>query len=754
MAQAPPVPPRPLDYSDYRPSSLPPPVPQYRPIFVRKKHEQPLAAPRPHRIDPSIGANMARTLDEPGFVVPPSHMPPPPPQLQNRSDWSPWAPPMNQQLTFSAPQPPQAPQPPPPLPHHQPSQPPPVSAPSPPISVAPALTAPLPTIANLQGALHAIQNPQHDPFLKVAWCRDVFFLVDRAQQNPSPSTDPAVGPVVINDPLLHRLAHVAVPTILQLANATQTPLPQYAAEATYWRAMFAASGAYPEFITHNPRVAFRDFETAARGGYAIAWFRLGRDYENFKDTQRARECFERGVKLGVESCTYRMGMAHLLGQLGLTASPQQAIPLLQRAATLATTNVPQPAYVFSLLLLNEFTQTSIPPTAFGPFLPQGSSPLLEARKHLERAAYLHFAPAQYKLGHAYEYAQPPFPFDPLLSVQYYSLASQQGEVEADMALSKWFLCGSGDTDGGAGFDKDEALALTFAEKAAKKGLHSAEFAMGYYAEVGVGRAKDIQGAIRWYTRARDHGNSDAEDRLKALEQPMPQMLSRQEHDTITDDKLVRKRTQAKQRSDASRPAEYRPQVQNGHLAVGGPGGGPPGPSGMPMPPQQQQQQQQRADGRMVVDGIRKQSMMESQAYNRTSPPRQHQQLQQQPQPQQPAHQPRPQNSRPQMSRPQSNISTMSGRTGYSLTDSPMTTPPPGSGPHGAPGGGTGPGGGPGGRLQRPGGGGGPGGPGGGMGFTDAPPSQGHSKPQKSGPATFAEMGIQGAKAENDSCVIM
>ena len=78
-------------------------------------------------------------------------------------------------------------------------------------------------------------------------------------------------------------------------------------------------------------------------------------------------------------------------------------------------------------------------------------------------------------------------------MQYYSLASQQGEVEADIALSKWFLCGAE-----GAFDKDENLAYTFAEKAARKGLPSAEFAMGYYKEVGVGGAKDVDAAMRWY----------------------------------------------------------------------------------------------------------------------------------------------------------------------------------------------------------------------------------------------------------------
>jgi len=190
-----------------------------------------------------------------------------------------------------------------------------------------------------------------------------------------------------------------------------------------------------------------------------------------------------------------MGMAHLMGQLGLSSHPEAALPLLQRAAVLATVEVPQSAYVFGLLLLGEFSPASIAPHLFAPLIPPGGTREQEARRHLERAAYLNFAPAQYKLGHAYEFAQPPFPFDPLLSVQYYSLASQQGDIEADMALSKWFLCGSE-----GAFDKDESLAFTFAEKAARKGLSSAEFAMGYYTEVGVGGPKDIEAARKWYSR--------------------------------------------------------------------------------------------------------------------------------------------------------------------------------------------------------------------------------------------------------------
>ena len=68
--------------------------------------------------------------------------------------------------------------------------------------------------------------------------------------------------------------------------------------------MFSASGAYPDHVQHNPRIAFRDIEQAAGAGYAQAWLRLGRDYENFNDALHARDCFERGLKLNVKSCVY------------------------------------------------------------------------------------------------------------------------------------------------------------------------------------------------------------------------------------------------------------------------------------------------------------------------------------------------------------------------------------------------------------------------------------------------------------------
>jgi len=89
-------------------------------------------------------------------------------------------------------------------------------APSPPSS--PSLTAPLPSIANL--TLPSIQHPSHDPVLKLGWCRDVLFLVDRLQKVTA--TDIPAGPITISDPQLLRLSQTAVPLVLQIS-APQPP---------------------------------------------------------------------------------------------------------------------------------------------------------------------------------------------------------------------------------------------------------------------------------------------------------------------------------------------------------------------------------------------------------------------------------------------------------------------------------------------------------------------------------------------------
>lgn len=376
---------------------------------------------------------------------------------------------------------------------------------------------------------------------RVNWAKQVLKYVERTLNDSTK----------ISEPRLVRWTDEAIQIILY--NAALAPRPD--PEALYLRGDLQASGAFPTYVGKNLKEAFNDFEHSARLGWTPSWFRIGRDYELLGDLARARDVYDRGVQTGNVGCIYRLGMAYLLGQLELAVDYPRAIAMLQDAADKADLDTPQPTHIYGMLLAGEFSHIDIPPHLLRPAT--GQTVQAEARRRIERAAYLNFAPAQFKCGWLYEYAQLECHFDPLLSVQYYSLASQAGEVEADMALSKWFLCGSEGC-----FDKNESLAFTFAERAARKGLASAEFALGYYYEVGVGTDPNIGQARAWYEKAAAQGNSDAVDRLNALRAPQAAGMSRREHQNVMDAKLVRQRTQARLRSEKQQSQP--PTQSNGH----------------------------------------------------------------------------------------------------------------------------------------------------------------------------------------------
>lgn len=92
-----------------------------------------------------------------------------------------------------------------------------------------------------------------------------------------------------------------------------------------------------------------------------------------------------------------------------------------------------------------------------------------------------FQRAQLKMGSAYELCLLNCDFDPALSMHYNALAARQGEPEAQMAISKWFLCGHEGV-----FEKNEELAYVYAKRAAQQQLATAEFALGMIARINIG----------------------------------------------------------------------------------------------------------------------------------------------------------------------------------------------------------------------------------------------------------------------------
>src|ERR1700744_1163633 len=148
-----------------------------------------------------------------------------------------------------------------------------------------------------------------------------------------------------------------------------------------------------------------------------------------------------------------------------------------------------------------------------------------ARLNIEKAAYLGFAKAQLEMGLAYELCSLGCEFDPALSLHYNALAARQGEPEAEMAISKWFLCGYEGV-----FQKNEELAYVYAERAAQSGLSTAEFAMGYFNEIGIHLPINLEKAKEWYEKAAANGNQDALQRIESLKND--QSLSKKDHEQV------------------------------------------------------------------------------------------------------------------------------------------------------------------------------------------------------------------------------
>lgn len=157
-----------------------------------------------------------------------------------------------------------------------------------------------------------------------------------------------------------------------------------------------------------------------------------------------------------------------------------------------------------MLQSRELAQVNVPEQ----YLPLN---ITEARYNIEKAAYLGFAKAQTKMGSAYELCQLGCDFDPSLSLHYNALAARQGEPEAEMSISKWFLCGYEGV-----FEKNEELAFSYARRATSSGFATAEFAMGYFYEIGMYVPVDLKAAREWYGKASDHGNKDAAARIDGI----------------------------------------------------------------------------------------------------------------------------------------------------------------------------------------------------------------------------------------------
>lgn len=349
-----------------------------------------------------------------------------------------------------------------------------------------------------------------DPETQLAWAQDALSWVEVAQQSyfrqqqsdghPARSITPKVE---------HALRVDALNIVSFLAD-------QHHPKAEFMKGMWLEFGKFGYRI--DKKEAFHAYKRAAERNYPRAEYRIGMQYESSNSTLKAIEHYRKGVTMKDSASNYRLGMMTLLGQHDTPQDHQRGIDLIRYAADTADENAPQGAYVYGMLLARELPNIIIPDQ----FLPYD---LNDARLFIEKAAYLGFAKAQLKMAQAYELCQLGCDFDPALSLHYNALASRQGESEADMAISKWFLCGFEGV-----FEKNEELAFTYAKRAAQTKMATAEFAMGYFYEIGMYVDINLAESEAWYRKAADHGNKDALSRIDSIKKN--NTLSRKDHEQV------------------------------------------------------------------------------------------------------------------------------------------------------------------------------------------------------------------------------
>lgn len=202
-----------------------------------------------------------------------------------------------------------------------------------------------------------------------------------------------------------------------------------------------------------------------------------------RDHHRAVLFYRKASALGDTAGMYKLGMILLNGLLGQPRNIREAVVWLKRAAGQADEENPHALHELGLLHEKPNSAAVIHDEAY-------------ARELFTQAAQLGYAPSQFKLGSAYEYGSLTCPVDPRRSIAWYTKAAGKNDGESELALSGWYLTGSEGV-----LKQSDSEAYLWARRAATKGIPKAEYAVGYYSEVGIGVKADLDEAKRWYMRA-------------------------------------------------------------------------------------------------------------------------------------------------------------------------------------------------------------------------------------------------------------
>ncbi|OHE97814.1 hypothetical protein CORC01_06849 [Colletotrichum orchidophilum] len=293
--------------------------------------------------------------------------------------------------------------------------------------------------------------------------------------------------------------------------------------AQYYLADGYASGLFSKG-KEDYNQAFPLFVLAAKHGHAESAYRTALCYEFGwgcrKDPAKAVQFLRMSASKRHPGAMSRLGKACLSGDLG-EKRYREGIKWMKLAAEAA--DAVYSAAPYQLACLYE--------TGYGDDIFKDE---VYAAELFTAAAELGHPEANFRMGEAYEHGKLSCPRDPALSVHFYTGAAERGHAGAMMGLCAWYMVGAEPI-----LEKDEEEAYEWARRSAEMGMSGtifkavtergdeanryclgyvkAQYAVGYFTEMGIGCRRDILEANVWYVKAADAGDERAKQRLAIIQ---------------------------------------------------------------------------------------------------------------------------------------------------------------------------------------------------------------------------------------------
>lgn len=392
------------------------------------------------------------------------------------------------------------------------------------------------TVSELESLRHSAKLASADAMLQVKYAKRLAEAAVVLSGKYSDATTPANGSSVVDAKTERKNRdtwNAQALKILKKVSSQHVSNTNRAAitEALFFLASNYGSGGKLGLEPDYPK-AYDLYVRAARLDHAESCYRAAVCSEigagTHRDNLRSYQWYKRAAQLDDVSAMYKLGMISLNGLMGRPRDFMDGFTWLKRAADRADHANPHAVHELGLLYERGQTPGSNNGNDSGA---NGSSSnkngsndgapialsavIVKDEAHafdlFVRAARLGYPPAQYRLGAAYEYGTLGRAVDPKRSIAWYSHAAERGEPESELALSGWYLTGSNGV-----LHQSDTEAYLWARRAAEKGLAKAEYALGYFVEVGIGVKRDPEEAKRWYFKAAAQKHPKALARLQEL----------------------------------------------------------------------------------------------------------------------------------------------------------------------------------------------------------------------------------------------